>query len=212
MKAKQVKRLFIGVILIPLIALSVIILVAYLKQDAIVQSQITNLNATYTGRISVGDVHLAPFANFPDISLKVDDVHIYETKEENAAPIVEVADIYMGFGLFDILSGHYDIHSLVVEDGFIDLVLHNDGRTNVENALAISSSSEEGEAVDVHLRKIEFQNIDIHQREEATNLDIETLIYWAKGGFNTKGDKIAAHIDSQFELNVMDELSVSGLF
>ena len=204
MKVKQLRRIFIGVILVPVVLLSSIILVAYLKQDAIVQSEIKSLNTTYTGKISVGDVHLAPFTNFPDISLKVDDVHIYETKDVDAAPIVEVADIYMGFGLFDIISGHYDIHSLVVEDGFIDLVLHPDGRTNVENALAISSSSEEEDAVDVHLRKIEFQNIDIHQREEATNLDIETLIYWAKGGFNTISDKIAAHIDSQFELNVMD--------
>mgnify|MGYP000390592662 CR=1 FL=1 len=200
------KRILIGVVLVPIVVLSSIILVAYLKQDAIVQSVIKSLNTTYTGKISVGDVHLAPFANFPSISLKVDDVHIYETKDVNAVPIVEVADIYIGFGLFDILSGHYDIHSLVVEDGFIDLILHPDGRTNVENALSITSNNEDEEdPIHVHLRNIELHNIDIHQREEATKTDIETLIYHAKGGFRTNNDVIASHIDSKFELNVMND-------
>ncbi|MFT6802711.1 MAG: hypothetical protein ACJA2N_001901 [Salibacteraceae bacterium] len=204
MKASRIKRLFLGVILVPTVVISAIILLAYLKQDAIVQAKITDLNENYTGKISVGDVHLAPFTNFPDISLKIDDVHIYESKEPAAVAIVDVADIYLGFGFFDVLSGHYDIHSLLVEDGFIDLVMHPDGSTNVAHALAMAGNSEEEEAIDFHLRKLEFKNVDVHQREEATNLDIETFIYWAKGGFNTKGNQIAAHIDSQFELNVMD--------
>lgn len=205
MNPTQLKRLFFGIVFIPILLLTIAITVAYVNQDAIVQSQIQSLNLTYSGRISVGDVHLAPFTNFPDVSLKIDDVHIYETKESSAKPIVEVADIFIGFGLWDIITGNYDIHSLIVEDGFIDLVLHTDGRTNVENALAISSDSEEGEPVHVHLQKIEFHNIDIHQREEATNTDIETLIYHAKGGFKTNNDVIASHIDSEFELNVMSD-------
>ncbi len=206
MNTKRIKGLIVGVIVVPVLLLSTIIIVAYLKQDTIVQSQIKGLNATYSGRISVGDIHLAPFSNFPDISLKVDDVHIYETKDENSAPIVEVADIYTGFAFWDIISGNYDIHSLIVEDGFIDLVLHPDGTTNVENALSMSSSKEEdGDPIHVHLRKIEFHNIDIHQREEATNTDIETYIYHAKGGFKTNNDVIASHIDSRLELNVMND-------
>ena len=67
MKTKQIKRLVSGVIGISIALLSVIIVVAYVKQDAIVQSQIKSVNTTYSGRISVGDVHLAPFSNFPDI-------------------------------------------------------------------------------------------------------------------------------------------------
>ena len=59
--------------------------------------------------------------------------------------------------------------------------------------------------MDIHLKNIELKNLDIHKLDEASNMDVETYIYWAKGGFKTGGDKIAAHIDSEFELNVIDD-------
>ena len=42
-------------------------MIALARQDAIVQSQIATLNQSYVGEIAVGDVHLAPFKNFPYI-------------------------------------------------------------------------------------------------------------------------------------------------
>lgn len=179
-------------------------LLAYAKQDAIVQSQIEALNKTYSGQISVGDVHLAPFTNFPYISIKVDEVAISESKSSNAPIILSVKDIYVGFSIWDLVVGTYDIQSLIIEDGFFDLVLHPDGKTNLENAIASSSVEESTPPIDIHLQKITLKNLDIHQREEATNLDIQTMIYWAEGGFNTSDAQIAAHVDTEFELNVID--------
>ncbi len=205
MKAKFLKRIVFWVIVTPLVVFATILLIAYARQDAIVQSQIATLNTNYKGKITVGDAHLAPFVNFPDMSIKIDDVVLHESKADKAAVILDVADIYIGFNLWDIVVGDYDIHSLIIEDGFFDLVLHTDGKTNLENAFASSTENADGKPLDIHLQKIELKNLDIHQREEATNRDIETLIYWAKGGFNTGNDQIAAHVDSEFELNVIKD-------
>jgi len=155
------------------------------RQDAIVQSQIASLNASFEGKITVGNVHLAPFENFPYVSLKVDDVTVHESKKAEATVLLDVADIYVGFNLWDLARGNYDIQSITVEDGFFDLIVHTDGKTNLENALTSSDMSDGGEPLNVHLHKIELKNIDIHQRQEATNKEIETLIYWAKGGLSS---------------------------
>ena len=184
--------------------LAALLLLAYVKQNTIVNSQIESLNESYRGKIEVGDVHLAPFTNFPYVTLKVDEVKVYESKIVNETAILDVADIYVGFNFWDVLTGNYDIQSLLIEDGFFDVVLHSDGTTNLERALATSSSNEDAKPIEIHLRKIELKNIDVHKREEAKRLDIETFIYWAKGGFNTRNGKIAAHIDSEFELNIID--------
>ena len=205
MKTKFLKRILFWVLLIPLVFFAAILLIAYEKQDAIVQSQIAKLNTTYKGKITISDSHLAPFSSFPDISIKFDDVTVHESKEANSAVILEVATIYIGFNLWDIAAGYYDLHSLIIEDGFFDLVLHTDGTTNLENALASSDENMDEKPLDIHLQKIKLKNLDIHQREEATNMDIETLIYWAKGGFNNRNDQIAAHVDSAFELNVIED-------
>ncbi len=205
MKMRIIGRFLIWFLAGPVFLLTIAILIVYVKQDAIIQSQISKLNASFKGQISAGDIHLDPFSNFPDISLKVDDVIVKESKTKDISPILDVADIYFGFNLWDLVTGDYDIHSIIIEDGFVDLVLHTDGKTNLENALATANESEISEALDIHLHKIQLKNLDIHQREEATNLDIETLIYWANGGFNTIDEQIAAHVDSEFELNVIDD-------
>ncbi|MFT6035780.1 MAG: hypothetical protein ACI9XJ_001354 [Marivirga sp.] len=205
MRSKTFKRILFWVLAVPPLVLSAFLLIVYARQDAIVQAQIATLNNTYKGKIAVGDVQLAPFKSFPYISLKIDDVTVHESKVAESAVILDVADIYIGFNIWNIIIGDYDIQSLLVEDGFLDLVLHTDGRTNLENALASSTKDEGGQALAIHLHSIALKNIDVHQREESTNMDIETLIYWAKGGFNTGNDQIAAHIDSEFELNVIDD-------
>lgn len=203
MTIKRITRIALWVVILPLLVFSIIFLVAYVKQDAIVQSQITALNTSYTGKISIGDVHVAPFANYPYMSIKVDRVTIYESKVSNAPIILNVKDIYVGFSIWDVLVGNYDIQSLIIEDGFLDFVLHTDGKTNIANALALSSEYQEDEPIAIHLQKITLKNLDLHKREEASALDIETYIYWAQGGFNSNNDQIAAHIDSEFLLNVM---------
>ena len=41
--------------------------------------------------------------------------------------------------------------------------------------------------------------------DEATNTDVEKFIYTGKGGFSSKDQIIAGHIDTDFELNVIKE-------
>ncbi|MGD1848876.1 MAG: AsmA-like C-terminal region-containing protein [Salibacteraceae bacterium] len=196
-----------SLLLLPVLLIGGALLFIYYQQDALVQSAMTSVNEEYQGRIEVGDVHLEPFDDFPYVSLKIDDVRVFETKQDNAPLGLEVADIYLGFNFWDILSGQFDVQSLVVEDGFFNIILHEDGTNNIQNALATNSTkseTKESSPVEVHLKKIELRNLDIHKLNEATHVDIETYIYNAVGGFKTEEKAIKAHIDSEFELNVIN--------
>ena len=197
-------RLIIIVLLLPLLLFAGVLFYVLQHQDEIIQAEIDIINKGHKGEIVIGDTHLEPFTYFPNISIKVDDVKILESKEENSGVILEVADIYVGLNLWEIIDGKIDIQNLLIEDGFFDIILHEDGTNNLTNALASDEESTESEPLHVHLQNIELKNLDIHKKDESTGLDIETLIYWAKGGFTTSADHIAAHIDSEFELNIMD--------
>jgi hypothetical protein len=151
MKVKFFKWIVFLMVVIPLILFATVLMIGYVRQDAIVQSQIATLNNQFQGKIAVGDTHLAPFANFPDISIKIDHVLVSESKAAEAALILDVAHIYIGFNLWDLVAGNYDIHSLLVEDGFFDLVLHTDGTTNLENALATTAENTEKPPLAIHL-------------------------------------------------------------
>lgn len=197
-------RLIILAFLLPLVLFGLLLLYVLNQQDEIIQAEVDAMNKAHQGRVEIGETHLAPFENFPNISIKVDDVRILESKEENAASILEVADIFVGLNLWDIIDGTIDIENLLIENGFLDIVLYEDGSNNLQNALAITEESTGAEPLHIHLQNIELLNLDIHKKDESTGMDIETFIYSAKGGFQTSPDHIKAHIDSEFELNILD--------
>ena len=204
------RRLLLLSLLLPIVLIGLVIFIVYQQQDGLVQGEIDALNKTHKGLIVIGDTHIAPFKNFPYISIKVDSVRVYESKEESASLLLDVADIYMGFNLWDIVDANYDIQKLLVEEGFFNIITHKDGSTNIENALAAPSENVvETEPLDIHLKDIELKNLDVHQFDEGNNMDIETFIYWAKGGFETLGDEIDAHVDSEFELNIIQDEDTS---
>ncbi len=196
-------RATLFIVLLPTTAFAILLFYVMKHQDEIIQKEVDAMNKGHKGMIFIGDTHLAPFENFPNISIKVDDVKILEYKEDSTSVILEVADIYVGLNLWDIIGGKIDIENLLIEDGFFDIILHEDGTNNLANALATTDDNKESEPLHIHLQNIELKNLDIHKKDESSGLDIETLIYWAKGGFQTSSDHIGAHIDSQFELNIL---------
>ncbi len=209
---KVLKRLILLGVLVPVLLVFAFTFVVYQLQDGLVQREIDALNKTHKGLITIGDTHIAPFKNFPYVSLKVDSVQVYESKEEDADLILEVADIYVGFNVWDLAYAKYDVQKLLIEDGFFNIIKHKDGSLNIENALAAPSEEEEEsveEPFDVHLKSIELKNLDIHKLDEESLLDIDTYIFWAKSGIKTIENEVYAHIDTDFELNIIQDKDTS---
>ncbi len=205
MKIKKFwKRILLVLILFPILLVAGLMLYIQSNQSEIIKEEIAKLNKEHKGLISVGESELSLFSNFPYISIKVYDVQILETKEDNAPVIMDVKDIYIGFNLWDMVKGNYDIQSLVVEEGVFNIVIHENNTTNIQNSLA-STSETETPSVNIHLKKIRFKSLDIHTLDEATNTDVEKFMYAGTGGFSQKDSIIAGHIDTHFELNVIKD-------
>lgn len=196
------KRLVFFLVALPVLIFSLLITIVYFKQDAIVQAQINSANQTFEGKIEVGESHLAPFENFPLISIKVDEVKVFENKDDTTQSILNVKDIYAGFNLWDLLSGNIIVKALTVEDGFFNIIQHTDGSLNLTNALKTADTSKSTEPLNLSIEKIALQNLDVHKLNESNNLDVETFINYANGGFKTINNHIKAHVDTKFEMNI----------
>ncbi|TPN83440.1 AsmA family protein [Aquimarina algicola] len=205
MKIKKFwKRILLALLLIPPVLVGGILLYIQSNQSEIIKGEIVKLNKEHKGLISVGNSELSLFGSFPYISIKVDDVQVFETKEDHAPIIMDVKEIYIGFNLWDIVKGNYDIQSLLIEEGVFNIVIHENNTTNIQNSLA-NTSETETPSTNIHLKKIKLKNLDIHTLDEATNTDVEKFIYAGKGGFSRKDSIIAGHIDTDFELNVIKD-------
>ncbi len=201
---KRWKRILLALILLPIVLIGALLLYIQSNQSEIIKGEIAKLNQEHKGLIKIGDSKLSLFGNFPDVSMKIYDVQIFETKADNAPVIMDVKDIYVGFNLWDIVSGNFDIRSLLVEEGFFYIVIHEDNTTNLQNSLANTTGTDTA-TTNIHLKKIKFKNLDVHTLDEATNTDVEKFIYSGKGGFSLKDSIIAGHIDTEFLLNVIKD-------
>lgn len=201
---KRWKRIVLLVTLLPTLCIGILLLYVQNHQSEIIKGEIALLNQEHKGLITLGNSNLSVFGNFPNLSIKIYDVKVFETKAVNAPLIMDVKDIYVGFNIWDIVHGNYIINSLLIEEGVFNIVIHEDNTSNIQNSLA--TTSEDGTATNnIHLTKIQLNNLDVHTLDEATNTDVEKFIYNGKGGFSIKDSIIAGHIDTELELNVIKD-------
>ena len=113
--ALKLQKRWKGILSIVIVVTGVLIggLLLYVRshQNQIIKDEIALLNEAYKGRITVGNSELSIWGNFPYLSIKVYDIKIFETKADDAPLIMEVEDIYVGFNLWDMVSGNYDVQS-----------------------------------------------------------------------------------------------------
>lgn len=203
MKIKKFwKYTIVLLLIVPLVLAGAAVLYIKSNQSDIIKGEIAKLNNEHKGLVRVGDSELSLFKNFPYISIKVEEVQVFETKKDNAPLLMNVEQLYIGFDFWDIVNQNYDIQSLIVEEGVFNIVIHKDNTTNIQNSLA-SISETTAASTNVHLKRIRLKNLDIHTLDEATATDVEKFIYSGKGGFSLKDSIIAGHIDTDFLLNVI---------
>jgi hypothetical protein len=94
---KWIKRIVFAMILIPVLVFGLLVAMLYAKQDYFVGLALEKANADFNGKVEIGGSHIAPFANFPNISIDLEHLKIYESKADSAACLVHLKDTYLGF-------------------------------------------------------------------------------------------------------------------
>ena len=111
---KRFAFFFLG---LPILLFFTLVLIVYLKQDAIVQDLIADLNKDFRGATEIRDSHISMFENFPYISIDLEDFKVYESKKKDGTPLINVKDVYVGFNLWTILTGKMEMKKIKLENG-----------------------------------------------------------------------------------------------
>lgn len=109
-------------------------------QDSLVQRAIGNVNLQFDGYLELEDSHIAPFANFPYISIDLENVRFYESKDKSQTPLYQAKDIYLGFSLIKLLRGNYQLEKIRIQEGFLNVIAYPNGEINLLLAKGIQST------------------------------------------------------------------------
>ena len=207
-RARVWKRILFLVITIPILLFAGVLFYVFQNQDKLVQEFINTANADFAGRLTIEDTHISPFANFPYVSIDLEGVKVYESKEGTAEVLLDIQDIYLGFDLLSLVSGTVDIKSLKIENGSIKLIQHVDGTLNILNALSQTKEEEiedPGEEFHMHLKRIHLVNIDLLKYNESNDVLVEAFISDAQSTFSNIPAHTMVSLDSRLELNLIIE-------
>jgi len=187
---KWIKRIGFTLIALPMLAFAVLVAILYAKQDYFVGLALEKANADLNGKVEIGGSHIAPFANFPNISIDLEHLKIYESKADSAACLVHLKDTYLGFDLSELISGNVVVKKIKLSDGVIDIRQHSDGSFNIANALASKVPSDE---------------VSVSKLNESTHLAVDLLIKKAKSSFHSNKKGIDFKLDSDLTLSIIQD-------
>lgn len=206
------KRFIILVFVLPLCLFGILIGVLYWKQDSVVQHLIEDMNKDFKGMVEITGSHISPFETFPYISIDLEHVKVHETKEKNTTPIVDVAEVFLGFDIWTIISGKMEVKEIKLKEGNLNIIQHPDGEFNILKALATNKEIEDpNEEFHLDLHEIIVENIDLKKVNEANNLIIEAFINYADSKFRTAPDHVYASLESKFELNIIQDNDTTAI-
>lgn len=198
-----------------------VIAIAMAKQREVVRYAVDEVNQDLVGRLSIGGSHISPFESFPDISIDLEDVRFHATDDTLQQPIYHIEDLYVGFDLWDIVRGRYNIHSLHGEGGFLDLVQHPDGSLNLLVAKNMGdTTASDTSAFHLDLSDVRLRNFTFSHHHEGTGKHVEAridelwaVLFMANGtiGADVLGDlhmDVYGHTENNFFHNKHVELDV----
>jgi hypothetical protein len=205
-KGRLVKRIIIALFLIPVLLFGTAVAIFYAKQDAIIQELLKTANEDFKGEIRIGDSHISPFENFPHISIDIDHLKVYETKDVSQTPVIELADIYLGFDLITLLKGNMNISSIKLKNGAIHVIQRENGEFNIVNAfMPVKEVESAAEEFHLDLKSVALENIDITKINEGNKITVEAFVHQAHTKFKTSDEHLMIDVDSKFLLNVIKD-------
>lgn len=199
---------WIGILfLLPVFLFITALGIVYFNQDKIVQTALDELNHSFSGTLRVKDSHISPFHNFPYISVDLENIVLFESHDTLAAPILEIRDAYVGFDLWTIISGKFQIKLIELNGGFLHLVQHTDGGFNIVNAFSNPADTDTTETQDnlhLDLKKMKLTDLLISKRNETDSQHLEIYVHNAQASFKTEPGHLFTALRGKLELDMMD--------
>jgi hypothetical protein len=180
MSTKKLLKACALIVLIPAMMLVTGISAVYFYRDNLVQKLVSEVNERIDGTMLVQQIRLTPFASLPYFSIDLREVEFYASKDTDEKPVYTFGDVYLGFDVLDLLTGHINIKSLRLENGHLDIVRNPDGSLNLLTAKGLQTTARESSSqatpLNLSIYSLMIRDVDIDFQDRAADQQVTALI------------------------------------
>lgn len=198
------------IVVISLVALAGVgFVILSTQQTRLVNLAVDQLNTQFKGELSIEESSISLFKNFPAISIALHNGKFFADKTKAGKPIAQFDRLYVGFNLRDLLNQKYNVTSLLLNGGQLDLVKEKDGTINLleaerapSDSTVVSETKTDTTALAVNLEKIVMNNMHVSFLDKANGTKVSTRIDKLTSSFKIDSAILSLKVISDMKLNV----------
>ncbi|KXX71412.1 hypothetical protein AVL50_05785 [Flammeovirga sp. SJP92] len=196
--------------------LIIAVILFYANRETIKEKVMEAANQEQNGDLQIGQIGIAPFEDFPNFTLQLQDIVYHEKKieerKEDAKPIAALGNFYVSINIVKLIKGDVHIGAIKLEDGEVNLRAYKDSTFNLVNALGIDLSDttkvEETAdttqsappAFDIALDELTLKNIKITAYNGMTEVGVGMQVHQITTSLEYNADEITNHLLFNVEL------------
>lgn len=200
---RRILRFFLWLMLIPVILIIALIGILYFYQDALVQKSMVSVNEMFAGQVKIKGSHISLFHDFPNVSIALEDVEVFESKTDTVKPIAYLKDVYLDFDLRKIIEGKYRINNLDLNGGKLTIVQDSLGNMNIMKAFETVGpvdTSAANEVFKLSLKKIKIKDLKTTFVDETADKTFDINLQDIKASFRTGTKTLKTAVEGKFQM------------
>lgn len=177
----------------------------YLNRNNIKQKAIHAINKQLDTPVNVnGNIEVTFLSTFPNISLQLENVLI-EDKFEIGDTLAFLSKVNVAFNLIEVYKGNYNINSINLQKGKINLKIDGNGNMNFD--IVKKRAQQENADFSLNLNEITIKNVALKYQDKKEHININTQLSDAsiQGKFNQENFLINLNTQAFFnELEIKE--------
>lgn len=179
-------------------------------QDNVVNIFIKSINKNISTKIEVGSGSFSLISKFPKASVKLENVFVHSSPKfdrtqfnrTNTDTLLFAQSVSLEFKMIDLIKGVYNIESVSVNGGTMNLYSDSSGMVNYE--ISVKSSSSSDKEFVINLERINVSNLNTTYVNIATSLIINGSIKNGRFKSRIAGNNIDFTANSDLQLSHLE--------
>jgi hypothetical protein len=168
----------------------------YYNQDQLIDKILSEVNKSIQTPVEVEAVDINWWTDFPNISLRFQNVFIEESIERSSFPLAKLEELALSFNTLDFLKGDYSFEKIILKRGEVTIRTTRAGERNYD--IIKSTNGTSGETVNFNLKNIQIQAVQVNYVDEGLRQSYLQYAQELEASLNKVGD--VYHIIAEGEL------------
>jgi uncharacterized protein involved in outer membrane biogenesis len=158
----------------------------YYNQDQLIDKILSEINKSIQTPVEVGTIDINWWTDFPNISLRFQDVFIEESLERSSLPLAKLEELALSFNTLDFLKGDYSFEKIILKRGEVTIRTTSSGERNYDILKRTEGTS--SQEVNFNLKDIQIQSVQVNYVDEGLRQSYLQYAEELKASLNKVGD------------------------